>query len=94
VFASVRPDPRTKFEHEDGICLLHPEYASGLRAMGCDDVWLVRREKDPLPISGSNTESRDIGDGSRDDRLAQLSRTNSQYARLHDTTSVSGINPG
>lgn len=41
VFASVRPDPRTarKFKHNDGICLYILEYASGLRAMSCDDVW-------------------------------------------------------
>lgn len=41
VFASVRPDPRTakKFAHQDGICLYILEYAHGLRAMACDDVW-------------------------------------------------------
>ena len=39
VFASIRPDPRTTFPHEDGICLYILEYACGLRAMGCDDVW-------------------------------------------------------
>ena len=39
VFASVRPDPRTKFPHEDGICLYILEYANGLRATSCDDVW-------------------------------------------------------
>lgn len=39
VFASVRPDPRTQFAHTDGICLYILEYANGLRAMGCDDVW-------------------------------------------------------
>ena len=39
VFASARPDPRTKFAHEDGICLYILEYANGLRAMSCDDVW-------------------------------------------------------
>ena len=39
VFASVRSDPRTTFAHEDGICLYILEYANGLRAMGCDDVW-------------------------------------------------------
>ena len=41
VFASVRPDPRTarKFAHDDGICLYILEYANGLRAMSCDDVW-------------------------------------------------------
>ena len=41
VLASVRPDPRTQaqFEHEDGICLYILEYADGLRAAACDDVW-------------------------------------------------------
>jgi len=39
VFASVRPDPRTSFPHQDGICLYILEYASGLRVLGCDDVW-------------------------------------------------------
>ena len=39
VFASVRPDPRTKFDHEDGICLYILEYDDGLRASSTDDVW-------------------------------------------------------
>ena len=39
VYASIRPDPRTTFPHEDGICLYILEYANGLRAMSCDDVW-------------------------------------------------------
>lgn len=40
VFASTRPDPRTKFEHSDGICLYILEYdQSGLRASAWDDVW-------------------------------------------------------
>jgi predicted dehydrogenase len=41
VFASVRPDPRTarQFAHDDGICLYTLEYADGLRAASCDDVW-------------------------------------------------------
>lgn len=41
VYASVRPDPRTsrQFAHEDGITLYILEYASGLRATSCDDVW-------------------------------------------------------
>jgi predicted dehydrogenase len=41
VFCSTRPDPRTakKFAHTDGICLYILEYANGLRAMACDDVW-------------------------------------------------------
>lgn len=39
VFASVRPDPRTSFPHEDGIALYVLEYESGARAFSCDDVW-------------------------------------------------------
>ncbi|MDA1192457.1 MAG: Gfo/Idh/MocA family oxidoreductase [Candidatus Poribacteria bacterium] len=39
VFASVRKDPRTKFDHQDGICLYILEYESGLRASSWDDVW-------------------------------------------------------
>lgn len=41
IFASVRSDPRTarQFSHEDGICLYVLEYANGLRAAACDDVW-------------------------------------------------------
>ena len=41
VMASVRPDPRTaeQFAHQDGICLYILEYADGLRAAACDDVW-------------------------------------------------------
>jgi predicted dehydrogenase len=39
IFVSARPDPRTKFEHRDGICLYILEYANGLRAAGWDDVW-------------------------------------------------------
>ncbi len=39
VFVSARTDPRTKFEHRDGIVLYILEYASGLRAAAWDDVW-------------------------------------------------------
>ncbi|MEM8668547.1 MAG: Gfo/Idh/MocA family oxidoreductase [Planctomycetota bacterium] len=39
VFASFRTDPRTGFDHHDGIGLYILEYASGLRCMICDDVW-------------------------------------------------------
>lgn len=39
IFASVRPDPRTTFPHEDGICLYILEYANGFRAASWDDVW-------------------------------------------------------
>ena len=39
VFCSVRPDPRTTFKHNDGICLYILEYESGARASCWDDVW-------------------------------------------------------
>jgi predicted dehydrogenase len=39
VFASIRPDPRTEFAHEDGICLYILEYENGSRASSWDDVW-------------------------------------------------------
>jgi predicted dehydrogenase len=39
IYCSTRPDPRTEFEHEDGICTSILEYASGLRAVIIDDVW-------------------------------------------------------
>jgi predicted dehydrogenase len=39
VLASARPDPRTKFPHEDGITMYILEYAKGLRCLGLDDVW-------------------------------------------------------
>jgi len=39
IYASVRPDPRTNFEHTDGVCLYILEYEDGLRASSWDDVW-------------------------------------------------------
>jgi predicted dehydrogenase len=39
VYASARTDPRTLFPHRDGIALYILEYAGGLRASSCDDVW-------------------------------------------------------
>ena len=39
VYVSARPDPRTKFEHRDGIALYILEYANGFRAAAWDDVW-------------------------------------------------------
>jgi predicted dehydrogenase len=39
VFCSVRADPRTRFPHQDGICLYILEYANGLRCSAWDDVW-------------------------------------------------------
>jgi predicted dehydrogenase len=39
VLASTRPDPRTRFAHEDGINLSILEYLNGARASAWDDVW-------------------------------------------------------
>ncbi len=39
VYASSRKDPRTKFEHRDGIVLYILEYDNGFRASAWDDVW-------------------------------------------------------
>jgi predicted dehydrogenase len=39
IYCSVRPDPRTKFPHTDGICTYILEYANNLRCIGIDDTW-------------------------------------------------------
>ncbi|HAM70855.1 MAG TPA: oxidoreductase [Verrucomicrobiales bacterium] len=39
IYCSVRPDPRTRFPHTDGICTYILEYADGLRCVGIDDTW-------------------------------------------------------
>jgi predicted dehydrogenase len=39
IYASARPDPRTRFPHRDGICLYILEWDSGIRASAWDDVW-------------------------------------------------------
>jgi len=39
VYVSVTKDPRTAFNHRDGIALYILEYADGMRASGWDDVW-------------------------------------------------------
>src|SRR5206468_5067265 len=55
IYCSIRPDPRTKFPHRDGICSYILEYGStpspspgegvgvtgqpGLRCIGIDDTW-------------------------------------------------------
>lgn len=39
IFCSVRPDPRTNFPHEDGICAYILEYRNGLRCVCLDDTW-------------------------------------------------------
>lgn len=39
VYASVTEDPRTSFDHKDGIALYILEYDNGFRASAWDDVW-------------------------------------------------------
>lgn len=39
IYCSSRPDPRTEFSHQDGICTSVLEWESGLRATIIDDVW-------------------------------------------------------
>ena len=39
IYCSTRPDPRTRFPHQDGICMYILEYADGLRCVGIDDTW-------------------------------------------------------
>jgi predicted dehydrogenase len=39
IYCSTRPDPRTKFPHDDGICAYILEYENGLRCIGIDDIW-------------------------------------------------------
>jgi predicted dehydrogenase len=46
IYCSVRPDPRTKFRHEDGICTYILEYANGLRCVGIDDPWTGPSEEE------------------------------------------------
>lgn len=53
IMASVRPDPRTRFHHQDGICLYILEYDSnGLRAAAWDDVWAGPAREGAAPDIG------------------------------------------
>ena len=52
VFASFRKDPRTGFDHVDGIGLYILEYESGLRCMICDDVWTGPAREGAAPDFG------------------------------------------
>ena len=87
VFASIRPDPRTakKFAHDDGICLYILEYANGLRCS------LVGRRVDrPGARRGGERHLHPLArrrarrHRPRHDRLARLSASHAQHARLHD----------
>lgn len=59
VYASVRTDPRTTFQHTDGICLYILEYANGLRAMSCDDVWTGPSLDGPGPDGPGREETQE-----------------------------------
>jgi predicted dehydrogenase len=49
IYVSTRKDPRTRFPHQDGICLYILEYAGGFRASGWDDVWAgPRTDRDDM----------------------------------------------
>ena len=39
IYCTTRPDPRTQFNHTDGIASYILEYANGLRAIAIDDPW-------------------------------------------------------
>jgi len=52
IYCSTRSDPRTKFEHTDGICSYILEYANGLRCVVIDDIWTgPAKEGAPADIS-------------------------------------------
>jgi predicted dehydrogenase len=52
IYCSIRPDPRTKFSHTDGICAYILEYGSGLRCVAIDDTWTgPAKEGCPAEIS-------------------------------------------
>ena len=65
VLASTRPDPRTKFSHDDGINLYILEFDGGARASGWDDVWAGPARE------GAGPRSRSAG-GSRGPRASPL----------------------
>jgi predicted dehydrogenase len=51
IYCSVRPDPRTNFPHDDGICAYILEYSNNLRCIGIDDTWTgPAREGAPADI--------------------------------------------
>jgi predicted dehydrogenase len=45
IFTSARPDPRTLFAHQDGICVSTLRFPSGVLAVSLDDVWTGPREE-------------------------------------------------
>ena len=84
VLASTRPDPRTRFPHDDGINLYILEYGNGCRAASWDDVWTgPSREGCAARHRHSLARGRDRGAGTRHHRLAQLPCPHAEHAGLH-----------
>ena len=51
IYCTTRPDPRTTFQHTDGIASYILEYTNGLRAIAIDDTWTgPAREGAPADI--------------------------------------------
>lgn len=51
IFCSARSDPRTTFEHKDGICTCILEFDHGLRCVSIDDTWTgPAKERCPADI--------------------------------------------
>jgi predicted dehydrogenase len=44
IFTAVRPDPRTRFEHVDGITASTLQFESGVLAVSIEDVWSGPRQ--------------------------------------------------
>ena len=83
VYASVRRDPRTAFEHRDGIALYILEYAGGLRASAWDDVWSGPCREGAAPdiyIKLARRRNRRAGGGHH--RLAGLSQCRAEHDSL------------
>jgi predicted dehydrogenase len=45
IFTTTRKDPRTKFDHDDGITVSTLKFGSGLLALSLEDVWSGPREE-------------------------------------------------
>ena len=84
VMASTRPDPRTRFKHDDGINLYILEFAGGARASGWDDVWAGPARRGGGGHGRPLARRGDRGDRDWNDRLAGLAQARRQHDRLFD----------
>ncbi len=46
IYTAVRPDPRTRFAHKDGICVSTLTFPTGVMAVSMEDVWTGPRGDD------------------------------------------------